>query len=109
MTYSVDLRKRVVAYVKKGGKKTEGSRVFGVSRGTVSEWCSRTDLKPKKVKRRKRKLDWEALARDVEEYPSALLRERAARFGVHVNAIWYALQQMKIHYKKNIPIPRKKT
>ena len=107
MTYSVDLRKRVVEYIKQGGKKTDAAKIFKVSRWCVYDWLEREELEPIKVERRNGKLDWEALARHVEEYPDALIRERAAEFGVAYNAVWYALQQMKISYKKNISIRRK--
>jgi transposase len=101
MTYSLDLRQRVVNFVKKGGSKSEASRRYEVSRWCVYDWCQRDDLAPKKVERRARKLNWEALRRDVQENPDALLRERAERFGVKTNAIWYALQKMKQTCKKN--------
>jgi transposase len=105
MTYSLDLRQRVVDFVKNGGSKAEASRVYEVSEWCVYEWCKRIELKPKKPpQRRKRKLDWEALHRHVQKYPDALLRERAEYFEVHINAIWYACKQMKLTSKKNITL-----
>lgn len=95
MTYSLDLRRRVVNFVKNGGSKVEASRRYEVSRWCVHDWCTRDELMPKTVKRRKRKLDWDALKQDVKDNPNALLRERAERFGVNINAIWYALKEMK--------------
>ncbi len=109
MTYSLDLRKRVVQFVKDGGSKAEASRRYEVSRWCVYGWCRRDDLAPKKVQRRSRKLDWGALKRDVQENPDALLRERAERFGVHINAIFYALKQMKKTRKKNSSVRTEKT
>ena len=104
MAYSVDLRKRVVEYVKEGGEKKEAAKIFKVSLWCVYDWLKRENLEPIKVKRRKRKLDWEALKQDVKDRPNALLKERAKKFGVKINAIWYALKEMRISYKKNIPI-----
>ena len=101
MTYSLDLRQRVVAFVNNGGSKAEASRRYSVSRWCVNDWCQRPSLAPKKVKRRSRKLDWEALRKNVQQKPDALLRERAEEFGVHINAIWYALKEMKQTCKKN--------
>ena len=103
MTYSVDLRERVVAFVRGGGSKTEAAGLFGVHRQTVYSWLKAKSLESKKHGRRKRKLDWEALQRDIDEHPYKLLRERAAKFGVRVNAIWYAEQRMK-KSKKNVPM-----
>jgi len=47
--------------------------------------------------------------RDVQKNPDSLLRERAKRFGVSINAIWYALKQMKLSVKKNPSVPTKET
>ena len=33
------------------------------------------------------------------DYPEALLKERAAHFGVHINAIWTAFKKLKITKK----------
>jgi putative transposase len=108
MTYSVDLRKRVVAFVRAGGSKAEAARRFGVVRSCVYDWLSREDLKPKKQGRRKRKLDWAALERHIEEHPDLLLRERAAHFDVRIYSLQYACKQMRISHKKNLPLRRKK-
>ena len=101
MTYSIDLRKRVAGFVAAGGRKAEASRRYEVSLWCVTDWCKRADLRPKAQGRRHRKLDWEALRQHIQEHPDALLRERAAQFGVHIHAIWYACHQMQISHKKN--------
>ncbi len=104
MTYRIDLRKRVVEFVQDGGLLAEASRRYKVSLWCVNDWCQRKDLTPKPQPRRQRKLDWEALSRHLEEYPDALLRERAQYFDVHINAIWYATRQMTLTRKKNSKI-----
>ena len=86
MTYSIDLRKRVVEFVLGGGFKAEASQRYKVSLWCVNNWCKPEDLTPQAQKGRKRKLDWEALSGHIQEYPDALLRERAQHFGVHTNA-----------------------
>jgi transposase len=53
MTYSLDLRQRVVDFVKNGGSKAEASRVYEVSEWCVYEWCKRIELKPKKPPHRR--------------------------------------------------------
>jgi transposase len=100
MSYSVDLRERVVSYVRGGGSPTKAAQVFQVGRTTLYRWLGLGDLRPKPAKERRRKLDKAALASHVRDYPDALLRERAAHFGVHINAIWTALKKLKIT-KKN--------
>ena len=104
MTYGVDLRERVVSFVLSGGSKQAASRVFSVSMWCVHDWCSRGDLRPKVHGRRSRKLDWEALRAHVRDNKDSLLKERAAHFGVHIHAIWYALKEMKLTHKKNTSV-----
>jgi putative transposase len=106
MTYSVDLRERVVAFCREGGSKTEAAKRFRIHRQTIYVWLGAKSLKPKKHGRRKRKLDWDALRKDIDAHPDRLLKERAEAFGVAVNAIWYAMQEMKISNKKNLPVRR---
>jgi len=100
MTYSYDMKERAVSYVRSGGLQTEASQIFGVTTRTIQRWLCREDLMPRPAKSRHRKLDKAALYQHVRDYPDALLRERAAHFGVHVNAIWVALRRMNI-VKKN--------
>ncbi len=100
MTYSLDLRERAVSYVRTGGAQVEACRLFGIGRKTLYNWLHAQDLRPRPSGPRRRKLDKALLAAHVRDYPDALLRERAAAFGVHINAIWVALRQMKIS-KKN--------
>jgi putative transposase len=100
MAYSLDLRTRVVEWVEKGGSVSRASKIYQVGRATIYRWMSRADLRPTKVKRRKRKLDWEALAKDIEENPDSKLATRAEKFGVRPSAICYALKAMKTTRKK---------
>ena len=109
MTYSIDLRKRVVEHVEKGGFKAEAARIFGVSLWCVNDWCNRNNLAPKThPPRKKRKLNWDALKTHTQIYPDAFLRERAEHFGVHIHAIEYALKQMNLTRKKKPSLRRKK-
>jgi transposase len=100
LSYSVDLRERVVSYVRGGGSRTQASQLFQVGRTTLYRWLNSPDLRPKPARERRRKLDKAALAVHVRDFPDALLKERAAHFGVHINAIWMALEKLKVT-KKN--------
>lgn len=100
MAYSLDLRERVIEFIESGGGVTQAARLFKVGRATIYKWLNRDDLRPTKVKRRQRKLDWEALRQAVEAKPNAKLSDYAAQFGVRVSAIHYALKEMKITRKK---------
>ena len=100
MSYSIDLRKRVVNYVENGGRIAQAAGLFKVGRATIYRWLGRTDLRATQVKRRKIKLDWQALEKDVKENPDTRLIDRAKKFGVRPSAISYALKEMKITRKK---------
>ena len=102
MTYSVDLRSIVVDFVQSGGSKVEASRRFSVARQTVYNWTKSESLQPKKYTRtHHRKMDWEALRKDVKENPDSLLRERSVLFNVSKNSISYALKRMNLRRVKN--------
>jgi transposase len=101
MTYSVDFRKKVVAFVRNGGGQAEAAHHYGISLWCVRDWLARKDLQPQqKGVPRQRKLDKDALRAHVRDEPDALLRERAVRFGVHMSVIGKALHQMKLTRKK---------
>ena len=66
MYYSLDLRKRVVEFVEQGGSVSKAVKNYQVSRATIYRWMGREELEATKVTRRKRKLDWEAVRKDIE-------------------------------------------
>lgn len=101
MSYNVDLRERVVNYVRSGGSPDNAAQLFNVGRSTIYRWLGAPDLHPRPAKERKRKLDKAALAAHVHEFPDLLLRERAVHFGVTVNSIWSALKKINLADKKD--------
>ena len=106
MTYSIDLRKKVISFVRGGGSKVEAAKIFGISRPVIYSWLQRGDDLSAKQKgvRRFRKIDHSQLALDVEKHPDSLLWERAARFGVHISSMGYALKNLGVSRKKNLQI-----
>jgi len=107
MTWSEDLRERVVGFVRCGGSKAEAARRFNVGRTTVYRWLGLASL----VVRRKRtvapyKLDPERLKAHVEAYPDAYQYERAEALGVSRRVVGYGLKRLNI--KKNASVPRKR-
>ena len=94
--YSMDLREKIVASVKKGVPKSEAARRFGVDRATVKRYCKQLDergtLEPRKAPGRASKLDEKArklLVEDLEGRPWATHAQRAqflfAVLGVRVS------------------------
>ena len=109
MAYSLDFRKKVVSFVSSGGTKKAASHLFGISIWCVNDWCSRKDLAADySACGLSRKFNWELLREDVRVNPDKFLYERAAEFNVNTHSIWYALKAMKISYKKNTSVRRKK-
>ena len=105
MTYPLKFRQQVLSIREKEGLSIEQTAVrFGVGKASVMRWLVR--LVPRPHGPRQRKLDRTALARDVQEYPDAYQYERAARLGVSTKAIWYALRQLGVSYKKNPSSPQ---
>lgn len=101
MSYSVDFRRRVVVRVREGMGKREAARLFKISPNTLYLWLNAPDLQPRSSSPRRRKIDKEALRRHVEEHPDMYLRERAAHFGVCINAIWEAMRKLGYRKKKS--------
>jgi transposase len=108
MRCSRDLRKRVIDFVRGGGSKAEAARRFQVSRASVYNWTSVADglAYRRPGPRGPRRLDWEALRKDVAARPDRTQKERARHFGVSRHCIWHALQQMDLSRKKNARVPR---
>jgi len=109
MAYSLDLRKRVVRFIREGGSKAEAHRHFGVSLWCIRNWCNRPTLEATYSHQgRPRKVGLEDLRENIQTHPDKLLRERAKHFNVHINSIWHARRVLKITYKKNSSVHRKK-
>jgi transposase len=48
MSYSLDLRKKVIDYVDNGGSITKATTLFNIGRATIYRWLSREELEKKK-------------------------------------------------------------
>lgn len=110
MRCSTDLRKRVIEFVKSGGRKAEAARRFQVSRGSVHTWTSAKDgLSYKKPgPKGPRSLDLEALRHHVEKHNDMTQLARARHFGVSRYCIWYNIGRLGITRKKNNRVQRAK-
>ncbi len=100
MTYSIDLRKKVLKFVSSGGTQLDAAKNFGVNPKTIYCWQRLENITPKPRLTWHRKIHKNELIQHVNDFLDMILRERAAHFGVHINAIWGALRRLKIR-KKN--------
>ncbi|WP_074167973.1 IS630 transposase-related protein [Candidatus Arsenophonus triatominarum] len=81
MSYTIDFRRKVISVRKAEGLTIrETAKQFRIGKASLVRWLKRPE--PKNSTPRKRKLDKNALAKDVEQYPDAYQKERAERFGV---------------------------
>jgi putative transposase len=108
MSYSLDLRRKVIQFIENGGGIRNAARVFNIGRATIYRWLERPDLAPTKVKSRKGKIDITALEKDVQAYPDTPLKDRAKKFGVRPSALCYRFKKMAITRKKTTSLSRKK-
>jgi len=107
MRCSADLRKRVIEFVGRGGSKAEAARRFQVGEASVYRWLKPGGLTHKRPgPKTARKLDWEALRRQVETQADWSQQERARHFGVSRHCIWHALRKMALTRKKNDGLQR---
>ena len=107
--YALDLRERVVNFVRRGGAKAEAARRFDLGRRTVYRYLAAAQagtLAPKQSWGKWRKLDPEKLRAHVQQHPSATLRELQTAFGVSPNAVWVRLRQLGFTLKKTHQISR---
>jgi transposase len=113
MTYSLDLRKKALEYIEKGGSKMEASRIFGVSPPTIFNWIKRKNarnLAPSKTKKRRPyKIDRAKLKEYIDQNPDSYLREIAEVFGTSINAVFKACKELRITLKKNRSSTKKET
>jgi len=107
--YSVDLRERIVRFIKKGHSKAEAARHFNVCWRTVLRYCKADQaghLAPKPHPGRKKAFTSERLRHEVAARPSATLREYAQALGVSHNAVWKRMRLLAITLKKTRAVPR---
>lgn len=112
MVYSLDLRKKALAYIENGASLAETSRIFGVTTRTLSNWLQRQkqqDLAPKMHGSNPSKIDNDKLKKHIEEHPDSYLREIAEVFSTSLQAVFYACKRLKIKLKKRQHTTKKKT
>jgi Transposase and inactivated derivatives len=109
--YGVDLRKRVIEFVREGGDKGVAIKQFKLSRATLYRYLKADEdgtLEPKETWGKWRKLDPKKLEKAIARRPDATLFELAKEFDVTHNAIWVRLNFLGITLKKTHKISGKK-
>lgn len=108
MTYPLRFREHVLKVREREGLSYQQTAVrFSVSLASLMRWGRRIEPKQTRAKAAT-KIDMEALAQDVQAHPDSYQYERAQRFGISQRGIGYALQRLKISYKKNaVTSPRR--
>ncbi|AYA41051.1 transposase [Xenorhabdus nematophila] len=105
MGYSLDFRKRVLAYKDKHSLTFEQTSAhFEISMRTLFRWCNKIEPCMTRDKPAT-KIPDEVLIADVQNCPDDYQWERAKRLGVSQSAIHYALKRLRITPKKNAPTP----
>jgi transposase len=106
MSYSLDYRNRVMKIKNDKNLTFEStSKRFGIGIRTLFRW--QIDIEPKKTRNKPAtKINMDNLKSDIDKNPDSYLAERATRFGVSISGIFYALQRLKITYKKNSVSPK---
>ena len=111
--YSVELKKRVLAYLEAGhGGKAEAAKVFKVERKSVYNWLAESKecggVSAPRRGARKRKLEKSELLEYIGRHPDAYLREMARHFGVAQSSLYAACQRWGITRKKSLIFQRKR-
>jgi Transposase len=104
MSYSKDLRERVISFVKKGGSRRAAGLCFGVNHQTVNNWmmqplCGKPGPTAPRINLLK-------LTEAATNRPDALLDELAADFAVHPSTIWRRLRVLGLTQKKRGATPK---
>lgn len=106
MSYSIDLRTRVVSYVESGGSRLSASRIFKVSERTVRNWIN-LQRETGSVLCRPHgggfpsKVDAEKFKQYIADNPDKTLQEIGDYFGVTHEGAAYNLRKHGYVYKKN--------
>ena len=103
MSYSVDSRKRVLAY-RNAGHTLEGTRdTYKIAVLTIREWEDRLkrtgSLEADTPERAYKKIDPEKLKKYVKEHPDAYLKEMAEAFSCSSTAVDKARKRLHITRK----------
>ena len=108
MSYSKDLRARVLNFINSGGSKVAAARTYAVSERTVHNWAVKGMEIGKPGPRGGTKLESDKVRAAIEAEPDIQQKELALRFKVNPSSLCYAFKRLGISRKKNHGISGKK-
>jgi len=102
--YSIDLKERVIEYIKLGNDQKTSAKIFMVSKSSVSRWWIRYEkegiIKPKARLGSKGKIDPNQLKIYVENNEDKTLAEIARVFKASICSVYRRLKKLGFSYKK---------
>ena len=110
MAYSIDYKRRAVAYKQEGHTFKQLREAFGIPSETYYDWKKKLEsgyYEAKTKQERNRKIDKDILRQAVAQQPDAYLGELAKQFDCTATAVFYALEKLNITRKKR-PLPIRK-
>jgi len=112
MSYSVEIKEKVVCFYERGNTKAHTAEVFSLSWDTVNKWVKEKQEKGKLEKFRpvggKSTINTEALIAYIAQNPDAYDREIGEHFGTSATSVRRARIRAGITNKKNSKIQRKR-
>jgi len=100
MTYSLDYRKQVLKSLDEGMTFAEAAVFYDISPTTIQKWKKRLHSKTTRYIK-PYKIEDDALAQDVKDYPDDYHYERAQRFNCSPTGISKALKRIGVSKKKD--------
>ena len=102
--YSIDLRERVIKFIKSGNKQSSAAILFSLNLSTVNRWYLRYrkegNYLPRKRLGAKSKINEKRLAEYVRANGDAKLKDLSKEFGISIWGIYYWLKKLGFSYKK---------
>jgi transposase len=106
--YSVDLREKVINFIKAGNSQREATRIFEINKMTINRWYLRYKKEGHCQARirlgAKPTVDKESFIQYVTNHPDARSEDIARKFDISASGARYWLKQVGFSYKKK-PTP----
>ena len=106
MAYNIQLRKKILEYIKKGHSARQDADVFSVSKSTIYEWVKRKDLTPILNHTKGYKLNNKKLEEFIRQNQDIYGYELAEKFNVAPSSMSEKLKKIGYTNKKNSKICR---